>query len=203
MSEPEKEQASEPVAARVSAPEIEVELEPGPAEPPPVPPRREPAGDDPAPLSVTSNLPARSWPPRVVADLMTRKVITVQEGDAVGDLEALMQRFRFHHLPVVTAEMKLVGLITRTDFLHARLGISPGGELTEKVGPETPAVAIMRRGVVTARPDYPLTTACRVMLHEKLGCLPVILENGTLVGIVTESDFARLALEMLERQGAA
>jgi CBS domain-containing protein len=38
------------------------------------------------------------------------------------------------------------------------------------------------------------------MLHEKMGCLPVILEDTTLVGIVTESDFARLALEILSRQ---
>jgi CBS domain-containing protein len=174
-----------------------VEVEPGPGEPPPVPTAKDAS---PEPIAVTGNLPARAWPPKQVADLMTRKVITVQEDEPIGDLEAWMDRFRFRHLPVVGAGNKLVGLITKTDFLHARVGYSPEGKPIDPISPATKASAIMRRNVVTARVDSPLTDACRVMLHEKMGCLPVILEDTTLVGIVTESDFARLALEILSRQ---
>lgn len=155
--------------------------------------------DTPAPISVTG-LPARTWPPRTVADLMTRKVITLGQNDPIGDLEMWMERFRFHHLPVVDATMKLVGLITLSDLLHATLGIGPDGKPIEKAAAATPASAIMRKGVVTGHPDAPATTACRVMLHEKLGCLPIILEDDTLVGIVTHTDFTRLALDVLERQ---
>lgn len=155
--------------------------------------------DTPAPISVTG-LPARAWPPRTVADLMTRKVITLGQNEPIGDLEAWMERFRFHHLPVVDAAMKLVGLITLSDLLHATLGIGPDGKPIEKAAAGTPASAIMRKGVVTGHPDAPATTACRVMLHEKLGCLPIILEDDTLVGIVTHTDFTRLALDVLERQ---
>jgi CBS domain-containing protein len=57
----------------------------------------------------------------------------------------------------------------------------------------------MRRNIVTGRPDAPITTAARVMLHEKLGSLPIVLEDATLVGIVTGTDFTRAALELLER----
>ncbi len=200
-SEPEA--ASPPAAAgSTSTPASEViEVEPGPGEPPPLPPRR-PApseGAEPEPMSVTAGLPQRGWPPKVVADLMTRKVITIEEHEPVGDLEAWMKRFRFHHLPVVTTEMKLVGLITRTDLLHAALGTTPDGKPAPKVDAETPAGAIMRRNVVTGTPDAPLTTACRVMLQEQLGCFPIILEDKTLVGIITRTDFAKLALAMLER----
>jgi len=155
--------------------------------------------DTPAPISVTG-MPARSWPPRTVADLMTRKVITLGQNDPIGDLEVWMERFRFHHLPVVDSSMKLVGLITLSDLLHAALGIGPDGSPIEKAAAQTPASAIMRKGVVTGHPDAPATTACRVMLHEKLGCLPIILEDNTLVGIVTHTDFTRLALDVLERQ---
>lgn len=184
-----------------SADEVEVELEAGPGDPPPVPQTRQrPRDSEPPPVSVTGHLPARSWPPKTVADLMTRKLITLQENEPIGELEAWMERFRFHHLPVVDAANRLVGLITHTDLLHAALGIGPGGKPIAKAGPDTPASAIMRRGVVTGHPDAPLTTACRVMLHEKLGCLPIILDDATLVGIVTGTDFARLSLEILERQ---
>jgi CBS domain-containing protein len=124
----------------------------------------------------------------------------VGESEVIGELEPWMNRFRFHHLPVVTEGMKLVGLITRTDYLHAALGVGPDGKPTEKAGAESLAGAIMRRNVVTAHLDDPLITACQVMLHEKLSCLPVILEDGTLAGIVTESDFVRFTLQVLERQ---
>lgn len=197
---------TESSAAASDAEEKLEELEPSPDGPPPVPPTKSkrpsaaPAADE-EPLSVTGHLPAPVWPPRTVADLMTRQVITLRQDEPIGDLEGWMTRFRFRHLPVVDAAMKLVGLISRTDLLHALLGVGPAGTPIDKATPETLAGAIMRKGVVTARPDAELATACRVMLHEKLGCVPVILEDTTLVGIVTESDFTRLSLELLERKG--
>lgn len=177
------------VATAMAPDEAEVELEP--AGPPPVP-----KSDT---IGVTGHLPAALWPPKTVADLMTRKVITLRQDEPIGDLEAWMDKFQFHHLPVVDPTGKLVGLISHTDLLHAALGVSPGGKPIEKAGPGTLASAIMRRNVVTGQPDAPITTACRVMLHEKLGCLPIILQDTTLVGIVTGTDFTRLSLELLER----
>lgn len=155
----------------------------------------------PEPLAVTSSLPGRSWPLTTVADLMTRKIITLREDDEIGDLEGWMTRFRFRHLPVVGAEMKLVGLITRTDYLHALLGVGPDGVPMAKADTSTLAGAIMSKNVVTARPEYLLTTAARAMLTNKLGCLPVVLEDNTLVGILTETDFARLAVALMEHKG--
>ena len=168
-----------------------------PGDPPEIETKRE-DDDEPAPLSVTQ-LPARVWPPKTLGDLMTRKIITVEEHEPIGELEVWMQRFRFHHLPVVTKDMRLVGLITRTDLLHGILGVSPAGEETAKANEATHAGAVMRRGVVTGTPETPLLTACRVMLQEKLGCLPVVLEDKTLVGIVTQTDVLRLAIDALER----
>ena len=49
----------------------------------------------------------------------------------------------------------------------------------------------MVENVETTTPDTPLATAARVMIERKIGCLPVV-ENETLVGILTEGDFVRL-----------
>lgn len=168
------------------------EVEAGPGEPPPPPKSTKGAGIE--PVNVTS-VPAKSWPPKTVGDLMTRKLITLREDEPVGHLESWMERLRFHHLPVIDAQMRLVGLITRTDLLHALVDGAHG----VKVDEHTPAGLIMRRLVVTAKPDYSLTEAVRVMLKEKLSCLPVVVEDSTLVGIVTNTDFVKLALEMLEK----
>lgn len=177
--------------ARNSNPDIE-EIEPGPGEPPPPPKSTKGAGIE--PVRVTS-VSAKSWPPETVGDLMTRKLITLREDEPVGDLETWMERLRFHHLPVIDANNRLVGLITRTDLLHAMVDGAHG----VKVDANTPAGIVMRRLVVTAKPDYVLTDALRVMLKEKLSCLPVVLDDATLVGIVTNTDFIKLALYLLEQ----
>jgi CBS domain-containing protein len=195
-SDPEIEiKADPPADAPPKAVQEVVEIEPGPGEPPPPPPPHPPP-----PLRL-SNLPPRDWPPKTVGDVMTRKVITVQEHEPLGDLEHWMARFRFRHLPVVGAGVKLCGLITLVDYLHALLGVAPDGKAIPKVNSTTPAHAVMNKNVVTARVDAPLVTALQVMLHEKLGCLPVVQEDNTLVGIVTQTDFTRLALELLQHQG--
>jgi CBS domain-containing protein len=156
------------------------------------------AADEHSPHSVTTNLPAATWPPKTLGDFMTRKIITVGEEEAVGDLEGWMKRFRFHHLPVVGADGKLVGLITQTDYLHAKLGAAPDGRVLSTVLPDTKASAIMRKDVVVGHMEDALAVACDVMLREKLGCLPVVLDDTTLVGIVTNTDFVRLAQELLK-----
>lgn len=156
-------------------------------------------GQELEPISITHGVEARDWPPKLVRDLMTRKIITLRDDEAIGNLEGWMERFRFRHLPVIDAQMKLVGLITRTDYLHGMLDGQPGGKLEGQVNAEAAASVIMQRNVVTAKPEYELATALRVMLKEKLSCLPVVNEDGTLVGIVTDTDFSKLALAFLER----
>lgn len=168
------------------------EVEPGPGEAPAAPKSSNSVGLE--PVNVTS-VPAKSWPPKTVGDLMTRQLVTLREDEPVGDLERWMEQLRFHHLPVIDVQMRLVGLITRTDLLHAMVDGAHG----VNVDGGTPAGLIMRRLVVTAKPDYSLTEAVRVMLKEKLSCLPVVNDEKTLVGIVTNTDFVRFALEMLEK----
>jgi CBS domain-containing protein len=62
---------------------------------------------------------------------------------------------------------------------------------------------IMKREVKTAQADTPLAVAARTMVEGKFGCLPVVDDEGTLVGIVTESDFLKLTAELLEAEAQA
>lgn len=183
---------------------IELDEELDSVRPPPPPslrPKSEsPAKKEPLGLTATAKLPAPAWPPRVVADLMTRKIITVGQDEPIGNLEGGMQHFGFHHLPVVGSDMKLVGLISLIDLLHAKLGATPDGKPAPTVDATTTARTIMRKNVVIARLDSPLSAACQVLLQKKLTCLPVALEDGTLVGIITQRDFLKLALALLENK---
>ncbi len=46
-------------------------------------------------------------------------------------------------------------------------------------------------------PDTPLREAVTVMLDNKFGCLPVVAEDGNLVGILTEADLVRYAQKLI------
>jgi CBS domain-containing protein len=59
---------------------------------------------------------------------------------------------------------------------------------------QVPVKEAMSAEIQTTAPDTPVADAARLMIERKIGCLPVI-ENGRLVGIVTETDFVRLIAE--------
>ena len=50
---------------------------------------------------------------------------------------------------------------------------------------------IMTRKVTTVKADTPILEAANLMLHQHISGLPVVGENGKLVGIVSEGDFIR------------
>ncbi|HUM37508.1 MAG TPA: CBS domain-containing protein, partial [Anaerolineae bacterium] len=55
---------------------------------------------------------------------------------------------------------------------------------------------VMTRKVITVAPSAPIEEAARIMVDNKIGGLPVV-ENGRLVGIITETDIFKTTLEML------
>jgi CBS domain-containing protein len=55
----------------------------------------------------------------------------------------------------------------------------------------------MTRDVRTVTPDTPLARAAELLVEHKIGCLPVLDADDRLIGIVTESDFVRLAARLL------
>jgi CBS domain-containing protein len=136
--------------------------------------------------------------PTVVSDIMTREVVTVFEEDNLLGVEEGMQRFRFRHLPVVDGN-KLVGIITHRDLLRIAASSldTASAQKTNYWTEHCFARDIMVRDPVTVGRDTPLAVAGKLMWERKLGCLPVIEEDDTLVGIVTEADYLRLALELL------
>lgn len=129
---------------------------------------------------------------------MTRKIVTVSEGDPLDSLEDMMRRLRFRHLPVVDSRGKLVGLLTHRDILSAS-----ASWLTDKEAEnnalikQLPVRRIMQHEVLTVQPEDPLVEAGKLLWDSKIGCLPVIDDEGGLVGILTEADFIRLAVSLL------
>lgn len=131
---------------------------------------------------------------QIVGDLMTRDVVTLKETQNLAKADELLRLHRIRHLPVVR-QHKLVGLITHRDLLKAAAirGVDPS---------EMPmwAADIMTREVSTVRPDTSLRDAVKLMLQHKYGCLPVVDDSDTLLGILTEADLVRYAQHLVEER---
>jgi CBS domain-containing membrane protein len=135
----------------------------------------------------------------LVQDLMTRNVFTLKPDDDLTTLYDLMDAEHIRHIPVVDEEEEeLVGLVTHRDLLRTALSgkselpMSLQRDILRTMTVET----IMIPDVETIEPDRPIADAAQVMLDNKYGCLPVV-EDGRLVGIITEADFARCLAGMV------
>ena len=63
-----------------------------------------------------------------------------------------------------------------------------------------PIKDVMRTEIATTTPDTDLKKAISSMLENKFGCLPVIDNQGRLIGIITDEDVIRLAIKLLEKE---
>ena len=137
-----------------------------------------------------------------VKQIMTSVVEVLSVGDTLAAARQQIARGRIRHLPVVDGNERLVGLIT-----HRRIReswVSPGPPDKEKPGEvarDVPVEMIMEKDVLTVEPSTPAAEAARLLERHKFGCLPVV-DQGKLVGIVTEADFVRFARHHFEAEAA-
>jgi CBS domain-containing protein len=126
-----------------------------------------------------------------VEQYMTTDLFTVQADDPIEMIANLMIWERLRHVPVEDKDHRLIGLVTQRAVL--RFMASHGSSH------RTPASAIMRRDCLTVTPETPTVTALRLMRRKRIGCLPVV-QDGGLVGIITEEDFLTIASKLLEER---
>jgi acetoin utilization protein AcuB len=128
-----------------------------------------------------------------VEDYMHTTPMTITPEDLVSTAYQRMQGSNMRHLPVVTGEDKLVGVITDRDIRQASASDEPHlteYELTSLLVKLT-VQEVMTRQVVSVRRQTPVAEAAQIFLTQKFGCLPVVRDDHTLEGIITVSDLLR------------
>jgi CBS domain-containing protein len=122
---------------------------------------------------------------------MMKGPVTLQSGDILDLANDVMTLGRIRHLPILD-NGKVVGVLSQRNLFHSALvtalGIRPKErkELLKAIRVNE----VMSAPVITVSPDARLKEAARMMMEKKIGCLPVV-ENDTLVGLLTESDILR------------
>jgi acetoin utilization protein AcuB len=126
---------------------------------------------------------------------MSTDVVSVEETDLLSKLLESLQALRFRHLPV-TDETRLIGLLTERDLLR----LSTSNLLPHRMQQDRALFQrfrvgdVMTRDVVTVSPETPVAAAGKLLLDQRLGCLPVVNAANELVGIVTSSDFVAVVM---------
>lgn len=128
----------------------------------------------------------------VVADLMSKEMLTLGRNDTLSIADDLMKQKRVRHLPVLDDYGDLCGIVTQRDLFRGAVLRSLGyGSRAEEMMLASLAVKdAMTEDPITVGPDTLLADAARLLLEHSIGCLPV-LDGGRLVGILTEGDFVR------------
>ncbi len=134
-----------------------------------------------------------------VQDLMSSEVLSIREDASIAKARAIMGLARVRHVPVVDKYGDFVGLITHRDILAVTVSrladITP--EVQDDLDEGIMARDIMNSDALTVEPDTGLRAAAQILLSHKYGCLPV-LEDQRLVGMLTEADFLRLTIHLLD-----
>lgn len=121
---------------------------------------------------------------RSVGDLMTPTVVSVQPGTLVKEITHLLDEYGITAVPVIDDEGRPVGVVSAADLLRAPS--SSGGRSTARDLMTSPAV-VAERGWNAVR-------AARTMDRRKVKRLPVVDDNGRLIGVISRSDLVQLFL---------
>lgn len=138
----------------------------------------------------------------LVQDLMTQPVETVGPTDPLREVIQLMEANRIRHVAVLENSGRLLGLISHRDVLRSQEGSLSGALSSEQAHMNRWIEArwVMTKDVRTVHPDTPALEAALLLRSNAYGCVPVV-EDGRLVGILTDSDFVEYAIQTLSDPG--
>ncbi|KQC16180.1 MAG: hypothetical protein APR56_09325 [Methanosaeta sp. SDB] len=117
----------------------------------------------------------------LVGDVMSHDVATVCEEISIKEAARMIVGGPFDHLPVVSKEGWLIGMVTAWDVSKA-----VASDKTSHISD------MMTRKVFIASPDEPLELAARKLDHHKISALPVVDKDHHVIGMVTSDHVSRL-----------
>lgn len=134
-----------------------------------------------------------------ISKIMSTRLITVLEDDAVSKVHDIFTHNQIHHVLVTDVSGKLAGIISKQDLLRQAVLLNPDIEDVEEKYTQLRALRaheIMTKNPMSLEPDDTIGLAADIFLSNKFHALPVI-EGEMLVGIVTTHDLLRFAFDLI------
>ena len=133
-----------------------------------------------------------------VRERMSSNPVTIGVDTGITEALRVMRERQVRRLPVLNDAGRLMGIVSEKDLLYA--SPSPATSLSiyemHYVLSRLKVSEVMTAEVITVAPDTLLEEAATIMVDNKIGGLPVV-QDGKLVGIITETDVFKVFLELL------
>ncbi len=129
-----------------------------------------------------------------IDEFMTPEPYTLRETDSIDDARKVMTEKHIRHIPVTDNDNHMLGLVTQRDVLAA----TGHGDVSHEGDSDIRLSDIMIRNVSSIHKTGSLRQAAMYLQSHKYGCLPVVSDDR-LVGIITDTDFIAIAINLLEQ----
>jgi CBS domain-containing protein len=124
----------------------------------------------------------------VVREIMMGSPVTLKPDDTLDLANDVIALGRIRHIPVIE-DGRLVGLLSERDLIGAAASQIFGLKQKSKSALLKSVLIkdVMKKRVITVKPETPIKEAAHLLAEKKIGCVPVV-NNGTLVGLVTTTN---------------
>jgi len=127
-------------------------------------------------------------------EIMSSPVEVLRVSATLAEALQLFEIKGFRHIPVISSNDELVGLVSDRDVLQYMGDVSSKNGREDRVRRMSEAVSgIMTSNVVSATRDTDVRYVARLFVEGHIGSMPII-DNGELVGIITRSDILRAVM---------
>ena len=126
---------------------------------------------------------------RPVSDYMSQRLETARASATVGSILAVLQARRLSAIPIVEPSGAPIGIVSRTDLIHAGLRGVAMRRSPSLALPNMLAADVMTRGPVTVAPSTTLRAAATEMVRRSIHRV-LVVDDRRLVGVLSALDLA-------------
>lgn len=132
------------------------------------------------------------WKDMIIDQIMSKPVVTVELDDTLAVVKHIFDNAKFHHLLVVE-DGKLYGVLSDRDLLKALSPFigTPSQTMHDKATLNKKVHQVMSRKPITLSPQADVYDAISVFNQHSISCIPIVDENGHLLGIISWRDILK------------
>jgi CBS-domain-containing membrane protein len=145
-----------------------------------------------------------------VAHLMTKDVVTVKKDTPLEEAARRLTGLRISGMPVVDDQDKVIGVIGELDIMSVLSGKKTRGikDLFRRImGEPSPARKegdqvghVMSTPAITIKSSFDVRDAARVLDSHRIKRLPVVDDEGKLIGVISRADIVRAMGKTMEER---
>jgi len=130
----------------------------------------------------------QSNPILIASQIMSSEVTILKPLDTITDAIKLFKKTKLRHIPIVTSNERVVGILSDRDIFHYLSGMTDDyTQLKSPIRINDEIKHLMKSQVLTASTDTDVRFIARLFVEQHIGAMPIVMD-GNIVGIITRSD---------------